>query len=494
MAIVFEPLAIAAGTSETNLVVLLSIDARSEAIAAGTSETDLVLLLSMDSELDQIADSEPEIPTAADFSIYLSMDGALATGITSETELTLILSMDGYLGNANDSFTEVVLNIGVEAYNDLSFSNYGFLVEQPAVVSGMGDMWAVRLTDSVLFGNRINLLPTAVMETLLAMGADPRTTYDGKNVLVDRLAFADPLHYVVVVLLDEGLVFGDQLTPTFTSFVRVVSRLLLSGSATHYAEAFIQILDGLVLRALADALNKAEITDTLVMGEHIASLYTLYAALLERLVLEGSATPEYLATVVVEERLLLGANLSHAADLAVLIRDSIGFATTLTIDNGEYIAWVLNTESKGLSRYTNYPFNSFAKIGGRYYGAGSDGIHRLEGEDDNGTDIKAMLRLGMTDMGSRKLKRLPEAFIGISTDGTILMKVITVSEDTGEKQAAIYKMRVRGAAVTRENRIQFGKGMKSVDWDWVIENVAGADFDLRSIEFRPVILDRRTRG
>lgn len=357
------------------------------------------------------------------------------------------------------------------------------------------DTQAAAIYDTLAMGSTIGLLPTAVLKTLLAMGVDPQTTYDGKNVLVDRIAFADPLHFVVVVMLEEGLVFGDQVTPSFTTFVRVVSRLLLSGSAENYAEAYIQILDSLVLRALADALNKVEVTDTLAMGERVSSLYTLYAALLEKLVLAGTATPEYLATVVIEERLLLGANLSHEADLAVLIRDSIGFATTLTIDNGEYIAWVLNTEgNKALTRYTNYPFNSFARIGGRYYGAGSDGIHRLEGEDDNGVDIKAMLRMGLTDMGTRKLKRVPEAFIGISTDGTILMKVITISEDTGEKQAAIYKMRVRGAAATRENRIQFGKGMKSVDWDWVIENVAGADFDLRSIEFRPIILDRRTRG
>ncbi len=52
----------------------------------------------------------------------------------------------------------------------------------------------------------------------------------------------------------------------------------------------------------------------------------------------------------------------------------------------------------------------------------------------------------------------------------------------------------RGAVVNRENRIVFGKGLQSVDWDWVLENVDGADFDIGSIEFRPVILTRRTRG
>ena len=38
------------------------------------------------------------------------------------------------------------------------------------------------------------------------------------------------------------------------------------------------------------------------------------------------------------------------------------------------------------------------------------------------------------------------------------------------------------------------RGLKAVDWDFEIENVDGGDFELSSIEFRPLILDRRTRG
>ena len=76
----------------------------------------------------------------------------------------------------------------------------------------------------------------------------------------------------------------------------------------------------------------------------------------------------------------------------------------------------------------------------------------------------------------------------------MLLKAIFVDEQTGEKNMAIYKVLPRPAAASRETRAKLGRGMKAVDWDFVLENVDGADFDLHSIQFYPTQLSRRTRG
>jgi hypothetical protein len=193
------------------------------------------------------------------------------------------------------------------------------------------------------------------------------------------------------------------------------------------------------------------------------------------------------------ERVALRATAGGQVDLRILLEESVGFAATLSIDNGEYIAWVLNTESKGLSRYTNYPFNSFARIGGRYFGVASDGVHRLEGDDDNGEDIAAFIRTGLEAFGTRRLKRIPEAFIGYTSDGTLVLKAIIVDEE-GNKSAAIYRLPTRGAANKRANRFKLGRGLESVDWAFELHNADGSDFELGNIEFRPANMTRRTRG
>jgi hypothetical protein len=373
---------------------------------------------------------------------------------------------------------------------------FGYAVLRPAPpsLSSYGSLWFLRAHEGLAISGAAHGLPVGSVRELLALQATRRALYEGNAHAVDTVVFGEQVGATLQVLIAEGLVLSEDLQVSYTELVRIVSRLVLGGQASGLAEALGQILDALVLVAAAQSLQKADLADTLVLASQLDALYAAIATALERLVLSGTAGGVQLAHALVAERLVLAADLSHEADLAVLVREAVGFMATLSLDTGEYIAWTLNTESKGLTRYTQYPFNSFACIGGRYYGAAADGLHRLDGDDDNGTPIAARIRLGLSALGTRKLKRMPEAFIGYAGSGALLLRVITIDEQTGEKAAAIYRLRPRGAACTREARFKMGRGLKSVDWDFEIENVDGADFDLTAIQFRPLVLDRRTRG
>lgn len=372
---------------------------------------------------------------------------------------------------------------------------YAFLVEQPAEVTGYSGWQFASMGDRILA--RAGLDPTLgmLLREAIALAAGTKAPYEGTAALSDSVAFGDGMTYLLHVAIAEGLVMADGVNVDMTAFVRVVARLLVSGSATSYIEAVVQVLDTLVLAALADAMAKGEIAETAVMSDTIAGLYQAFATILERLVASDALKGTSTAYVLIDERVALSADLTHTAELAVLLSDSVGFAATLSIDNGEYIAWVMNTEGdKPVSRYTQFPFNSMAKVGGRYVACDSTGLHWMDGNDDSGEAIKARLRAGMQAMGTRREKRLPEAFLYVRTDGELRLQVIQVDADTGEKVAGWFKVLTRPSSNARETRAKTGRGWKAVEFDIVLENIDGADFDLTSIEPRPLNLDRRTRG
>lgn len=375
-----------------------------------------------------------------------------------------------------------------------AMSGYAFLSAMPFDVSGYGDQWFFLVRDRLDVQADTGPTPIPRIRERANLRTPARPTFSGTLGIEDELELSDSSVWQVFALVEELALFDGDGLPNFTAVGRALERLVLAGTARNVPEAIAMLLDGLVLRALAEAYHHGAVAETLLASAFIDSLYHAFAQALDRVLLTGSADGVYSLTVLVDERMVLGADLTHEADIVALIRDAVGFAMSLSLDDGQYLAWVMNTDSKGLTRYTHYPFNSFGRIGGRYLGCASDGLHWLDADDDNGEDISARIRLGMDALGVRRAKRIPEAFVGYTSDGTLLLRVIQTNEKAGRREEAIYRLPVRSAESIRENRFKVGKGLKAVDFDFVIENVAGADFDLSSIEFRPIHLDRRTRG
>lgn len=147
-------------------------------------------------------------------------------------------------------------------------------------------------------------------------------------------------------------------------------------------------------------------------------------------------------------------------------------------------AWVLNWDSAATTRYENYDFTSFAKIGDRYYGVKSDGIYVLEGDDDEGFKIRASASFGKLDFGTPNKKRVPHAYVGVSSGGTMYLRV------TANGQTFTYAAR-RADADMRTQRIDLGKGLMANYLEFEIYNHDGCDFELNSVDFAYVELTRR---
>ncbi|WP_202841944.1 hypothetical protein [Luteimonas saliphila] len=438
-------------------------------------------------------DVVPELPPMAAGSTGYRMQ---ATGFVYEPGIA-----DGGTGFRGAAFGIDMLGVagGSVGYRGSAYElppmvAYGFFTEPAPLMVAYGGILFQQIFDGIVLGETVRTRPTVRLREVLALLEVRRGVFEGEVTIADAIALGDDPNWLIYAVAADVVLLGTSIETQSLAIARALERLILSGQARNLPEAIAALVDGLVFNALVEAYHHGQAAETLLLSSHIESLYTAFARLLDRVFLSAPATGTHTATILVQERLLLGVDLSHAAELVALIRDSIGFSMTLSIDNGEYIAWVMNTQTKAMSRYTQYPFNSFGQLGGRYVGCASDGLHWLDADTDNGTPIDARIRLGLDALGSRRLKRIPEAFVGYTSDGTLLLWVVRADEESGEREAAIYRLSPRAAGSKRENRFKVGRGLRAVDFDFVIENVDGANFDLSSIEFRPLYLDRRTRG
>lgn len=143
-----------------------------------------------------------------------------------------------------------------------------------------------------------------------------------------------------------------------------------------------------------------------------------------------------------------------------------------------YKAFLMNTKSKGHARYSDYPYNSLFTINGISYGCAANGIHRLDGKDDNGTDIDTSIKTGVLTFGAIEQKNISDVYLQLRAFGDMALDVTCVEESkrTG------YVIQDDGVKGLHGRRKKLAKGIEGTSWQVEIKNVAGADFDLRQID------------
>lgn len=192
---------------------------------------------------------------------------------------------------------------------------------------------------------------------------------------------------------------------------------------------------------------------------------------------------------------LMGASmLSYAeADAGMVVQQTIEalLASTARLhslqfdDVGDVVTWALNAATAGTTRYENYNFNSFAKVNGKFYGMKASGLYELAGPTDAGAPVRARVNLGNNSFGTSLQKSMSEAYVGVASDGAIVVKVVANDE------TYLYTAR-SSSDVMKTQRVEFGRGFKATFFELEIQNSpAGGAFDLASIEFTPVPLKRR---
>lgn len=161
----------------------------------------------------------------------------------------------------------------------------------------------------------------------------------------------------------------------------------------------------------------------------------------------------------------------------------------INIGGEVHTSWVVNLDgAMPISEYTNFGFNSYARVGSRHYAAKDTGLYVLEGDTDDGEPINASVRSMLVDFGLIEQKRVVSAYIGCTSTGRVILKIKSV--DQGALVETWFEARQKSAAPAN-TYMPLGRGLRSRHWQVELVNVDGADFDIVSLDLHPLPLGRR---
>jgi len=150
---------------------------------------------------------------------------------------------------------------------------------------------------------------------------------------------------------------------------------------------------------------------------------------------------------------------------------------------------VMNTETQALTTYSNFPFNSFARFNGVVLGACDTGLFALTGDTDDGVLIQAAARVGTSDFGTSRYKRIEEVVVGYRANGDLVLRVFT-----DETTMRDYRLATTGQTGLHGQTAKLGRGIAARYWQFEVRNQGGADFEMNMIELEPIVLPRKFGG
>jgi hypothetical protein len=260
----------------------------------------------------------------------------------------------------------------------------------------------------------------------------------------------------------EGLGIGETLTPILTYALSV-------SDGVGIADTLAQFFGGEISEGIGVSYSLAGIV---AKSDTIAETIGLAPSLAPQLVVRAIAAD----TMEFEDANVL--NMLFQPALA----DGIEFAAAYLGPGDSITTWAMNTRTGAVTEYSNYAFNSFAKMGHKYLGASQSGLYELLGDDDAGTDIIAQIKSGFAQWAGSKFTMFKGAYLGVRGGGDFVLRLTT-----GDGKTYNYSVEARDMRTTKVN---VGKGLRARYFAFELIST-GQDFDLDSIEFVPLIAERR---
>ncbi|MDR6886147.1 MULTISPECIES: hypothetical protein [Variovorax] len=230
----------------------------------------------------------------------------------------------------------------------------------------------------------------------------------------------------------------------------------------------------------------AVLLDGVVLGVPMTAGKVNTVQVLDGITFDVPMTVERISQVDVLDGFAFGVPMTAQSEQTVRVLETFGLAVPLTTPGADLEVHAVNLDGFGSTTYSNYPFNSFARIGDRYYGARLDGLFELSGANDAGAQIDAAICPGKLDFGSPQQKTISEAFIGAASERPLKVKVaVPGGEFVYQAQSSSDDL--------KQHRFKLGKGLKANYLIPVFYNQDGSDFEVDSLEFEVADLSRKTR-
>lgn len=255
-------------------------------------------------------------------------------------------------------------------------------------------------------------------------------------------------------------------------------------SADHHYGAAAMVMPAMYMSAYVEPHLEAYMLDTAVVASPMTPAVEMVAVMISGVVVAATMVPTRALDALMQSSVTVAGTMSANAIMEAVMNSLVMVNSVVEIPGSNGETWAYNIEGGGSSTYTNFEFNSFAKIGDNYYGANADGLFLLEGDDDAGTGIEAAISFGKRDFGTSHQKTVAEVFVGVASDCSLLLKVIADGEEY------IYKAE-NWSPDLQQQRFKAAKGVKANYLTFELYNINGGDFEIDTVEFTYLPLSRR---
>lgn len=330
---------------------------------------------------------------------------------------------------------------------------------------------------------------------LLSDALDVSESVSGAQIIVslvcdESLNAQDRLVFGRGLLADESFSMSDNLTALLLKFLTVAEAIALSDSAESLQTHMLALAE---LFLLADAVSVSKalgLADAVSVADGALDQVQLMLSAVDELAASDALTNVLTLMLSAEEEAGIGDAIDERLILQLALADGIVFVHRLRIEGEDYSAWVVNPDTGGAWQYDNYGFpGGMAQVRGKYVGLKDDGLYELVGADDDGAEIAAYLRTGLTDFGTSRLKNIPRAYIGYASETGLVLKTITT--DGGKKKERWYRLRARPLEAPVESRVKLGRGVRARYWGFEVHNFDGGEVSFDKLQVLPVVLRRR---
>lgn len=235
-----------------------------------------------------------------------------------------------------------------------------------------------------------------------------------------------------------------------------------------------------------DALIKylgATLNESGALAGTFSKTYIGAASLTENGVLQGYMTMRGVFRPEVSELGEADDTLAPQTIFDVQYGEAASMSVAYCSPSGSTTTWAMNTRTNALTEYWNWNFNSFTNMGRKYIAANSQGLYELDGDRDVTTNIMAYIAGGSVQFNGAKFAGLKGVYIGMNAQGMFLLKLVA-----GDGRQYIYQTAAQPNYMT--SKVTVGKGLRSRYFQWELV-MQGPDFDIDTVEFIPMVSDRR---
>lgn len=338
----------------------------------------------------------------------------------------------------------------------------------PVLTQGVGMASVLANTRVVLIAQAIGVLQAE------AIGWNLKTT------LTDRPGVAAALLASWAMSLSSGIGLHDAISAVRAA--SVIETLGLLGAVVPNSKRRVTLAQGV---GMADSLLNffgKSVSEGVGMASTLGAMKLVTPVLTQGVGMAAVLAAKLVVRVTATDTIGLDdANLLKLLFSPVLI-DGVEVSAAYVSPGGDFTTWAMNTRTGAVTEYSNYVFNSFMQMGNKYLGGADDGLYELNGDTDAGTDIIARIKSGLAQFAGSKFTLFKGIYLGVRGEGDFVLRLIT-----GEGVTYDYAVATRNMRTTK---VHTGKGLRTRYFAFELIST-GQDFDLESIEFVPLVTDRR---